>query len=162
MNERTDESTAPQGKARLNEPAPDFTLPDQNGTLFHLKDHLGAKSLVLFFYPRDNTPGCTTESCAFRDSYQVFQDAGADVIGISADSVDSHRDFAASHRLPYTLLSDEKDVVRKAFGVPKTLGILPGRVTYVLDPQGIVRHIFSSQMNPEAHIVEALKVLKTF
>jgi peroxiredoxin Q/BCP len=139
---------------------PDFTLPSQTGQLVNLKELLGQRAIVLYFYPKDDTPGCTKESCAFRDSYTVFQDAGAEVIGISADSPESHSKFAAKHQLPFTLLSDTNNQVRKLFGVPSTLGLLPGRVTYVIDSQGIVKKIFNSQLNFNGHVEEALKALQ--
>ena len=116
--------------------------------------------VVVYFYPKDDTPGCTAESCSFRDSFEDFTDAGAEVIGISSDSVESHKAFAAKHNLPFTLLADTDGSVRKAFGVGKTLGLLPGRVTYVIDPEGVVRHKFSSQFKPKSHIDEALDVIK--
>jgi peroxiredoxin Q/BCP len=139
--------------------APNFSLPSQTGETIRLEDFVGKKAVVLYFYPKDDTPGCTAESCAFRDSYQVFQDAGAEVIGVSGDSTDSHTKFAAKHQLPFTLLSDTGNQVRKRFGVPSTLGLLPGRVTYVIDKQGIVRKVFNSQFNFKGHIDEALKTL---
>src|SRR5262249_48961080 len=116
-------------------------------------------AVVVYFYPRDNTPGCTTEACAFRDSYEVFKDAGAEVIGISSDSTESHSQFAKRHRLPFILLSDADGAGRKRYGVPATLGLLPGRVTYIIDKEGTVRHIFSAQFTPAKHIAEALKPL---
>ncbi len=140
--------------------APDFTLSSQSGQTVSLKEFLGKKAVVVYFYPKDDTPGCTTESCAFRDSYQVFQDAGAEVIGISADSTASHSSFATKHQLPFILLSDTGNQVRKLFGVPSTLGLLPGRVTYVIDKQGVVRKIFNSQLNFKGHVDEALNTLK--
>ncbi len=141
--------------------APDFSLLSQTGERVNLQDLLGKTAIVLYFYPKDDTPGCTAESCAFRDSYQVFQDAGAEVIGISADSPESHQQFAAKHQLPFTLLSDTGNQVRKLFGVPSTLGILPGRVTYVIDKEGIVRKVFNSQLNFKAHVDEALQTLRS-
>jgi thioredoxin-dependent peroxiredoxin len=144
----------------LGDTAPDFTLDSQTGAKVTLSSFKGQKAVVLFFYPKDDTPGCTVESCTFRDSYSDFQAAGAEVIGISGDSVDSHQKFASKHNLPYTLVSDANNQVRKAYGVPATLGLLPGRVTYVIDKAGIVRHVFNSQFNPTQHVAEALRVLK--
>ncbi len=149
------------GKVQVGDRAPNFTLPNQDGTPVHLTDFIGKKGIVLYFYPKDNTPGCTSEACSFRDSYEVFKDAGAEVIGVSSDSVESHKQFASKHRLPFTLLSDSEGSVRKRYGVPATFGLLPGRVTYIIDRQGIVRHIFSSQFAPEKHITEALETLKS-
>jgi peroxiredoxin Q/BCP len=139
--------------------APAFTLPNQSGTPVDLGDLLGQKPIVLYFYPKDDTPGCTAESCAFRDSYETFQEAGAEVIGISADTPTSHQQFADKYRLPFILLSDTDNRVRKLYGVPATLFILPGRVTYIIDQQGIIRHIFNSQLDFNAHVQEALTAL---
>jgi thioredoxin-dependent peroxiredoxin len=144
----------------IGDKAPDFTLKTQDGTLLHLYDLLALKPVVLFFYPKDNTPGCTMEACAFRDRYTIFQDMGAEVIGISGDSVSSHQQFAIAHNLPFKLVSDKGDKVRSAFGVPSTLWVLPGRVTYILDQQGIIRQMFDSQLNFDGHIEEALKALR--
>ena len=145
---------------QVDDPAPDFTLPSQSGDMVHLRGLVGTKAIVLYFYPKDNTVGCTAEACAFRDSYEVFTEAGAEVIGISSDSVASHQQFAARHRLPFLLLSDRGGIVRKRYGVPAVLGILPGRVTYVIDRDGIVRDIFSSQINVTQHVPEALKTVQ--
>jgi peroxiredoxin Q/BCP len=139
--------------------APEFALEDQNGKRVRLADFRGSRNVVLYFYPKDDTPGCTRESCAFRDQYTDFQDAGAEVLGVSGDSPESHRAFAAKHRLPFTLLADVDGAVRAAFGVPATLGLLPGRVTYVIDKEGVIRHAFNSQFNPAKHVEEALAVL---
>ena len=144
----------------VGDTAPDFTLPSQSGESVTLKDFIGQKSVVLYFYPKDDTPGCTAEACAFRDSYEVFKDAGAEVIGVSDDSPNSHQKFAAKHRLPFILLSDSGKQLRKLYGVPWTLGLLPGRVTYVIDKTGVVRHIFNSQLNFKGHIEESLKTLQ--
>ncbi len=140
--------------------APDFTLPSQTGATVRLSEFRGQKNVVVYFYPKDDTPGCTAESCAFRDQYEVFKEKGAEVIGISADSPDSHQKFATRYKLPFILLSDTANQVRKLFGVPSTLGLLPGRVTYVIDKTGTVRHIFNSQLNFQGHIDESLKILQ--
>jgi peroxiredoxin Q/BCP len=139
--------------------APEFSLEDQNGERVALADFRDRKNVVLYFYPKDDTPGCTKESCAFRDQFSDFADSGAEVIGISSDSVESHRKFAEKYRLPFTLLSDVAGTVRKSFGVPSSLGVLPGRVTYVIDKKGVIRHTFNSQLNPTKHVDEALQVL---
>ena len=149
----------PTRKVKVGDPAPDFTLPAQTGETISLHDIVGKSVIVLYFYPRDETGGCTTEACSFRDSYAVFKDAGAEVIGISSDSVQSHQNFAQKHRLPFILLSDTSGTVRKLFGVPATFGLIPGRVTYIIDKQGIVRNIFSAQFTPEKHIIEALNTI---
>lgn len=144
----------------VGDPIPDITLTAQSGELVSLKSFLGQKTVVLYFYPKDDTPGCTKEACGFRDSYTVFQEAGAEVIGVSSDSQASHSQFASKYQLPFILLSDTGNQARKAFGVPSTLGLLPGRVTYVIDKSGVVRHIFNSQLNFQGHINESLKVVQ--
>lgn len=141
--------------------APDFTLPNQAGEPVVLSSFRGQRAVVLYFYPKDDTPGCTVESCSFRDSYEDFVAVGAEVIGISSDSPDSHKAFAQKHNLPFTLVSDRGAAVRKAYGVPATLGLLPGRVTYIIDKDGKVRHIFNSQFNPKGHVDQAMGILKT-
>lgn len=140
--------------------APEFTLNDQDGKPVSLSDFRGQKSVVVYFYPKDDTPGCTAEACSFRDQFTEFSDAGAEVIGISSDSEASHKKFAEKHRLPFTLLSDRGGKVRTAFGVPATFGLLPGRVTFVIDKAGVVRHAFNSQINATKHVAESLAVLK--
>lgn len=145
---------------RVGDEAPDFVLPDRTGKMVRLSEFRGHKAVVLYFYPKDDTPGCTKESCAFRDGYQDFQDAGAEVIGVSSDSAESHGKFAAKHRLPFTLLADQGGQVRTRYGVPATLGLLPGRVTFVIDRSGVVRHVFNSQFQATQHVSEALEALR--
>ena len=147
-------------KVNVGDHAPDFTLPDQTGSLVALRDLLGSKTVVLYFYPKDQTPGCTVEARAFRDSYEAFTAAGAEVVGVSSDSVASHRRFAQRHDLPFLLLSDREGKVRELYGVEKTLGIVPGRVTYVIDREGVVRHIYSSQLRATRHTRESLAVAR--
>jgi peroxiredoxin Q/BCP len=144
----------------VGDQAPDITLLDKSGKSVSLKSFLRKKAVVFYFYPKDDTPGCTQEACSFRDSYTLFQEAGAEVIGVSGDSQSSHQQFANRHQLPFILLSDPDNKARKAFGVPSTFGLLPGRVTYVIDKTGVVRHIFNSQLNFKGHIDESLKVIK--
>ena len=127
-----------------------------------LGDYRGKKAVVLYFYPKDDTPGCTAESCSFRDQYEAFKDAGAEVIGVSSDSAESHARFAEKHRLPFVLLADRGGAVRKQYGVPATLGLLPGRVTFVIDRDGVVRHVFNSQFQATKHVAEALTALQRF
>jgi peroxiredoxin Q/BCP len=146
---------------KVGDMAPDFTLTSQTGESVSLKDFQGKKSVVLYFYPKDDTPGCTAEACAFRDSYQVFKDAGAEVIGISSDTTQSHQQFVNKYDLPFILLSDTGNKVRQLYGVPATLWILPGRVTYVIDKDGVVRHLFDSMLEFQRHVEEALTTLKT-
>jgi peroxiredoxin Q/BCP len=145
---------------QVGDQAPDFTLPTQSGETFRLQDRMGERVIVLYFYPKDNTSGCTAEACAFRDSYEVFAEAGADVVGVSSDSVDRHAGFASKHSLPFTLVSDKGGKVRKAYGVPGVLGMIPGRVTYVIDRAGVVRHVFSSMTNIDGHVNDALRVVQ--
>jgi thioredoxin-dependent peroxiredoxin len=150
-----------KGKLQVGDRAPDFTLPTQTtGELFDLRDLVGKSTIVLYFYPKSNTRGCTAEACSFRDNYEVFKDAGAEVIGVSSDSEETQQQFASQYHLPFLLLSDKEGALRKLYGVPTTFGVIPGRVTYVIDKEGIVRHIFSDQMNPTKHITEALKVVQ--
>ncbi|HEX5036362.1 MAG TPA: peroxiredoxin [bacterium] len=144
---------------KSGQPAPDFFLKDQNGAVVRLSDFKG-KPLVLYFYPKDDTPGCTAEACTFRDSFEVFTDAGAAVVGISSDSPESHKQFAKKNKLPFKLLSDEDESVKKAYGVYTMMGLWSGRVTFVIDGKGVVRHVFSSQFQPKKHVDEALEVLK--
>jgi peroxiredoxin Q/BCP len=150
---------ATKQSVEVGDPAPDFTLPSQSGEQVRLSDVWARGPVVVYFYPKDETPGCTTEACTFRDSYEAFKDAGAEVVGVSSDSVTSHESFASKHRLPFILLADEGGRVRKQYGVKPTLAILPGRVTYVIDGQGVVRHVFSSQTGVQRHVHEALDAL---
>jgi len=145
-------------KVSVGDVAPDFSLPDQAGTPVRLGDLVGQKTVVLYFYPKDETPGCTIEARAFRDSYEQFSAQDAQVVGVSSDSVRSHRRFAQRHHLPFLLLSDADGAVRRLYGVAKTLGLLPGRVTYVIDRTGVVRHVYSSQLRATRHPREALMV----
>jgi thioredoxin-dependent peroxiredoxin len=145
---------------QVGEVAPDFTLPDQTGTPVRLRELLGRTAIVLYFYPKDATPGCTIEARTFQNSYEAFTQAGAEVVGISSDSVASHRRFAAAETLAFPLLSDRDGAVRALYGVEKTLGILPGRVTYVIDRAGIVRHVYSSQLMVTRHSAEALEAVR--
>ena len=147
-------------KIEIGSKAPEFSLPDQKGKRVNLADYLGKTNLVVYFYPKDESYGCTKEACSFRDNYEVFREAGAEVIGISSDDVASHQAFAANHKLPFILLSDKDRSVAGRYGVGKSLGILPGRVTFVIDKQGIIRMIFSSQLSFEKHIEEAIAMLK--
>jgi peroxiredoxin Q/BCP len=140
--------------------APNFTLPKANGETFTLADALGRRTVVLFFYPKDDTPGCTVEACTFRDNYEAFAEAGADVVGISSDSAASHDGFASKHRLPMTLLTDAEGKVRALYGVKATLGFMPGRATFVIDKAGTIAHVFVSQLRVKSHVEKALAVVK--
>jgi peroxiredoxin Q/BCP len=148
-------------KLSVGSTIPQFSLKDQNGHLFDISSVLGKKNLVIYFYPKDDSPGCTNEACTFRDQFEVFKEADAVIIGISSQSVKSHKAFAEKYRLNYTLLSDEGEKVRKLLGVPTNfLGLIPGRVTYVVNKEGKVVFVFNSQMNAEQHVSEALNMLK--
>ncbi|MCC9061677.1 peroxiredoxin [Flavobacterium piscisymbiosum] len=145
---------------KIGDIVPNFTAKDSHGEVFESQSVLGRKPLVIYFYPKDNTPGCTTEACSFRDQYEDFKDLGAEVIGISSDSVKSHQKFANKHQLPFILLSDQDKKLRHLFGVRDTLfGLLPGRVTYVIDRNGVVILIFDS-LNAGKHIPKALETVK--
>ncbi len=144
----------------VGDPAPDITLQSHTGEAILLADFVGKRVVVLFFYPKDGSPVCTKEVCAFRDAYQAFVDAGAEVLGVSSDAADAHRAFAKQHGLPFKLLVDKDGELRKAFGVPKALGLLPGRVTYVIDTDGVIRHTFKSHLHAERHVSEALAVVR--
>jgi thioredoxin-dependent peroxiredoxin len=148
------------GTVRVGDPAPDFTLPRMDGAPFRLSDAVRQRAVVLYFYPKDETIGCIAEACAFRDQYDVFAAAGAEVVGVSADSADSHRRFAEHHGLPFVLLTDADGAVRQRYGVGKALGLLDGRITYVIDTKGLVRHVFSSRLHPTRHVAEALRIVR--
>lgn len=145
---------------KVGDKAPLFNLMDQHGEEFFMKDYLGLNAMVVYFYPKDDTPGCTKEACKFRDDHQEFEELKVKIIGISADSVESHKDFAIKYNLPFTLLADTNNEVRNLFGVKKNFfGLVPGRVTYVIDINGVVIHIYDNMIKSENHINEALKAL---
>jgi peroxiredoxin Q/BCP len=145
---------------KTGDKVPDFELYDQNKNLFRLKDHLGKNKLVIYFYPKDDTPGCTAEACSFRDSFEEFTDRGAIVVGISSDDIQTHKDFAQKHQLPFLLLSDPENMVRKKFNVPRSMfGLLPGRVTFIVDENGTILHLFNSQFKTSQHVEEALTMI---
>ncbi len=146
---------------KIGDKCPDFSLLDQNGEMVTIKEIIGEKNIVIYFYPKDNTWGCTKQACTFRDSFQDFQDLGCEVIGISTDSVDSHKLFSTKYNLNFKILSDVDDEVREKFGVPKSLfGLIKGRVTYIIDKKGNVVWKFNSQLNAEGHISKAIEELK--
>jgi thioredoxin-dependent peroxiredoxin len=147
---------------KIGDRAPDFTATTQDGEHIQLSDFVGKRGLVLFFYPKDGTAICTKEVCAFRDSYEKFTDAGVDVIGVSGDTEESHRDFIGQHKLSFPLISDKDGSLRKTFAVPLTMGLIPGRVTYVIDPEGFIRQIFSAQFVSSEHVQRALEAVKNF
>ena len=145
---------------QVGDQAHDFALTSHVGERVSLADFRGNKAVVLFSYPKDGTAVCTKEACSFRDAYEDFVQAGAAVIGVSSDSEARDQVFASGHSLPFVLLSDADGSLRKAFGVPKTLGIMLGRVTYVIDKEGVVRHVFNSQFAADRHVAEALAVVR--
>jgi peroxiredoxin Q/BCP len=146
-------------KIQIGDQTPSFILKDQNGNDFDISSLLGRKKLVIFFYPQDGSLNCTREACYFRDLSEVFDETGAVLIGISGQSVESHKEFAEKNRLRYTLLSDAGNNVRKLFGVPgRVFGLIPGRVTYVADRSGKIVYIFDSQTEAQRHVDEALKI----
>lgn len=148
-----------QGQLKVGDKVPSFQLQDQNGQTFDINTVLGKQPLIIYFYPKDETSGCTKEACSFRDAYEDFTSLGAKVIGISGDDVASHKSFAEHHRLPFTLLADKGNKVRKQFGVPKTM-FIPGRVTYVVDQQGVITYVFNNLTDGPKHVSEALAALK--
>ena len=144
---------------QIGDKLPSFKATKQDGTNFESAS-IHEKPVVIYFYPKDFTPGCTTQACSFRDAYQDFQDLGAEVIGISGDSATSHQNFQQKYKLPFILLSDADRKLRRLFGVPtELLGLLPGRVTYVFDAKGYCIYIFDS-MSAKNHITKALEAIK--
>ncbi|WP_161890790.1 peroxiredoxin [Pontibacter russatus] len=141
--------------------APDFELQRQDGGLFRLYDLLKEKNVVLYFYPKDSTPACTKQACEFRNQYEVFKEYDAEVVGVSSDSLQSHQKFERVHHLPFTLLSDRGGQIRGIYGVPRRLGLLPGRVTYIIGKDKIVRAVYNSMNKPLEHINTALEVLRS-
>jgi len=147
---------------QIGDKCPDFQLPDAKGEMIRITDFIGKKKLVIYFYPKDDTPGCTKEACSFRDNYEDFKEFDCEVIGISSDDEQKHAAFASRHQLPFILLADKDKVARKLFGVPGNLfGLIPGRVTYIIGIDGIVKGIYNSQTNPLGHIEKALELVKT-
>lgn len=144
----------------VDDPAPDFTLTDDTGRPFTLGSLHGHKAVVLYFYPKDGTPGCTKEAKAFRDLHEELQRAGAEVIGISADTPDRHARFKREHKLPFRLLSDPDGRVRALYGVKPSLGFIPGRMTFVIGKDGVIRHLYSGQLNIGMHVAVARLALQ--
>lgn len=145
---------------RVGDKIPNFKSKNTNGEDFDSANIVGKKPIVIYFYPKDNTSICTAQACSFRDQYEEFTDLGAEVIGVSSDSIDSHKNFAKEHQLPFILLSDSDKKIKTLFGVPSSFfGLLPGRVTYVIDKEGLIAMIFNS-MKGQKHIVKALESIK--
>ncbi|MEY4521179.1 MAG: hypothetical protein RIT10_364 [Bacteroidota bacterium] len=144
----------------IGDNCPTFSLNNQAGERISIADFIGKKTLVIYFYPKDDTPGCTKEACSFRDAYEDFKSLGCEVIGISSDSIAAHKKFAEKHRLSFQLLADTDKSVRKLFGVPGNLfGLIPGRVTYIIDLEGKIKGVFNSQLDPLGHISKAMEVV---
>ncbi len=145
---------------QVGDSIPDLVVTTQTGEKQHLATLQGDKAMVVYFYPKDDTPLCTKEACSFRDAYEDFVDAGAIVVGVSGDTVKSHQAFAQNYRLPFTLLADIDGTLRRTFDVPRTWGFLDGRVTYVIDKDGVVQHVFSARFVADQHVTEALAVVR--
>lgn len=153
---------AKQQPLDVGDQIPAIELKDQNDQLINVNNELKNGPIVVYFYPKDDTPGCTKEACRFRDTYEDFTSAGVKVFGVSGDSPKSHKSFADKYNLPFTLLSDKGNYIRKAFGVPSTIfGLIPGRVTYVIDTEGKIRGVYNSQTNAVQHVEEALKIIES-
>jgi len=144
---------------KVGDRAPDFTLTDERGLPRSLKNYLGKSPVVLYFYPKDFTPGCTAEACSFRDDYKLYEQKGAVVVGVSLDSVESHARFSEHYNLPFTLLSDNKKEVAKAYGVLGLGGLLAKRVTFIIDRSGSIAAIFS-RVDVKQHSQEVLEALE--
>jgi peroxiredoxin Q/BCP len=145
---------------KAGDKAPDFVLPDQNGKDFKLSELRDKENVILYFYPKDHSPGCTAQSCSFRDNASLIKSHGTTVVGISSDSISSHRDFARNHALPFKILSDTNHQVEKLYGVRSFFGFMPGRATYVIDKLGFIRYVFSSHLNIQGHVDKSLEIIK--
>lgn len=143
---------------KVGDKGPDFSLMDERGRLVSLRDYLGRKVVILYFYPKDFTLGCTAEACGFRDDYKVYEERGAVVVGVSLDSVESHMKFSEKYHLPFLLLSDSRKEVARAYGVLGTGGFLAKRVTFVIDKEGKIAAVFP-KVDVKHHSEEVLKVL---
>lgn len=145
---------------KIGDQVPDFELPDQNNNMVRIYDLIKTENVVLFFYPKDGSPGCSKQACSFRDNFSQFKKYNAEVIGISSDPHSAHKDFADALKLPFTLLSDAEGKVRQLFGIKNTLGILPGRATFVIDKKGKIKFTLVSQFLIQQHIEESLKAVQ--
>ena len=148
-------------RVKVGDNAPDFTLTSQNGEEVTLSQFLSKKNIVLFFYPKDESPICTRQVMIFKDNFKIFTKLDAEVLGVNSGSIKSHKAFAEHHKLPFMLLSDKDKKVKKLYGVSSSLGIISGRVTYIIDKKGVVRNLFSSQLQLGKHVEEAKKILET-
>jgi len=145
---------------KAGQEAPNFSLPDQNDNSVSLLDFRGKKNVIIFFYPKDNTPGCTAQSCSFRDNYSAFNELNTQVIGVSQDSVESHKDFSQRNQLSYPILCDADGSVRKLYGLKKLFGLIPDRVSFAINKNGIIQHVFCSQFQSTKHIEEMLNACR--
>ncbi|MEO7715983.1 MAG: peroxiredoxin [Capsulimonas sp.] len=160
MTQKSETNTSTKGGVPVGDHAPDFSATDAAGEPIRLSERLKNNAVVLFFYPKDDSVVCTAEACAFRDSYEAFTKAGAEVIGISRGDDGTHQRFAAKNRLPFLLLSDADGAIRKLYGVRSVLGVIPGRVTFVIGRDGIVRGKFEALLESQKHVTEALQTLQ--
>lgn len=145
---------------RPGDAAPTLAMTTHDGETLSLADYQGQHPVVLYFYPRDDTPICTQEACGFRDAYDDFRAAGAVVIGVSGDSQASHRRFVATHDLPFLLVADTDGAVRKAFGLPSGISLFNKRITFVIDRDGVICHAFEARLAAGQHVDEALAVVR--
>jgi len=145
---------------KIGEKAPLFSGKDQDGNEIKLDDYLGKKNIILFFYPKDDSSVCTAEACSFRDNYEKFRNLDTEIIGINQASVASHKNFAEKYRLTFPIINDEENKIRKLYKVPNKFFVLAGRVTYVIDKQGLIKHAINNMFDGEVHITETLKSLK--
>ena len=146
-------------KVKVGDPAPDFEGPTSNGSRLGLKDFKGKQNVVLYFYPKDDTPGCTREACSFRDNIKPIRDLGAEIIGVSLDSVQSHDKFARKYELPFPLISDKEKNIANAYGVLRDVGLSANRVTFIIDKDGKVTKIFP-KVDVGKHTDEVVAALK--
>lgn len=159
--EKDSKTSLTKNSMKIGEIAPSLSLQNQFNETVNLSDYIGKSRLVIFFYPKDNTAGCTKEACAFRDYQKDFKELNCQIIGISSDNAEKHLEFAEKNNLDYPLLADIKQEARKLFGVPKSLfGLIPGRVTYVIDEKGVIIDIFNSQLQFTDHISNAIEAIK--
>ena len=146
-------------KVKVGDAAPDFEGPTSDGNRVGLKDFIGKKNVVLYFYPKDDTPGCTKEACSFRDNLQSLKRKEAEVVGVSLDSVESHKKFSEKYHLPFPLISDKEKRIANAYGVLKETGTSTNRVTFLIDKKGRVAKVFQ-KVDVTKHIDEVMEALK--
>jgi peroxiredoxin Q/BCP len=146
-------------KVKVGDPAPDFEGPTSDGSRLGMKNFKGKKDVVLYFYPKDDTPGCTREACSFRDNLKPIRDMGAEIIGVSLDSIQSHDKFARKYELPFPLISDKDKHIANAYGVLRDIGLSTNRVTFIIDKDGKVAKIFP-KVDVGKHTDEVVAALK--